>query len=138
MIVWVQMTGIVSSYFLLMGPLLIAYYRRVGGYWAALWATGCLMTFHAGAMVLEDLGVLRTAALFTQDPGSFYSARLYRYVSLLSLEGIYLMSFFAANVVATALREKDAAIDAAIREAERRRTGAMPTPASGPHPPAPG
>ena len=36
--VWLQLTGIVSSYFLIMGPVLIAGYRSWGDYWIAFCA----------------------------------------------------------------------------------------------------
>jgi hypothetical protein len=117
--VWLQLTGIVSSYFLIMGPVLIAGYRSWGDYWIAFCACSCFSTFHLGVVVAEDLGYLRPASLFVEDPGGLYSLRLFRWIALLSIEGVYSMVFWATNFTATSFREKDAALSEARRDVER-------------------
>jgi len=78
-IVWVQVTGTVSSYFLLMGPVAILGYRFFLGYRVGVVIALSFAISHVAAYVLETLGVLPIASLFVRDPGgSFAASRLLR------------------------------------------------------------
>ena len=115
---WIQLTGIVSSYFLIAGPLLIVAYRVFSGYWAAMWGTALLTTGHIALFLAEELHVLPPASLFV-DAGQVYSSPVFRWGALASITGIYSSVLWAANFTATAFREKDVALSAARKDVAR-------------------
>src|SRR5205823_6195515 len=54
--VWIQMTGSVSSYFLIVGFLLVLLYRLLFDYASGLTCVLAMMTFHTTAFALEGAG----------------------------------------------------------------------------------
>src|SRR5438445_1413741 len=54
--VWIQMTGTISSYFLIVGFLLILLYRLLFDYQSGVIAAGSMMALHTGAFALENAG----------------------------------------------------------------------------------
>jgi hypothetical protein len=118
-IVWIQLTGSVSSYFLFTVPLLILAYRLYGRYWLGLAAyiTGAVL--HAGAVALEEAGVLVPAALFADNPGAIYADPTFRISAALSIQFMLLAVFVLANVVSRALREKETELDIVQRNLDR-------------------
>ncbi|HSD88857.1 MAG TPA: protein kinase [Kofleriaceae bacterium] len=118
-ITWIQLTGSVSSYFLLVLPVLILAYRLYATYRLGLAAylVGAIM--HAGAIALEELGALHPAPLFVTDPGAMYSNQLFRIAATASLQLMFLAIFILANIVSRTLREKETALDVVQRNLDR-------------------
>ncbi len=129
--VWVQVTGTVSSYFLLVGPIFVFSYRLVIGYRAGLVAWFSLVACHVTAFALEELHVLRPAALFVSDPGAIYSSPMFRLAALASIQSVYCSTFFLSNFVSNSLREKDEALDEAREDVERLMEEGQPGRLSG-------
>lgn len=118
-IVWVQVTGSVSSYFLLVCPAVILGYRFFLGYRVG-WITFLgFALFHLGAFALEQLGVLRIASVFVRDPGGIYSSSAYRAAAMFSIQWVYLVAFGFANWMVGALAEKDEELRDARDDLER-------------------
>jgi len=118
-IVWIQVTGSVSSYFLLIGPVIILGYRFFLGHRVGVVIAASFAVSHIGAYVLETLGVLRVASLFVRDPGGIYSAPAYRFAAMVSILWVYLASFGFANWMFAALAEKDEELRDARDDLER-------------------
>jgi len=118
-VVWVQVTGSVSSYFLLVGPVLILAYRFFLGYRAGVVIAVSFAVCHVGAYVLETLGVLRIASLFVRDPGGIYSVPAYRFAAMTSILWVYVSSFGFANWMFAALADKDDELRDARDDLER-------------------
>jgi hypothetical protein len=128
---WVQLTGSVSSYFLLALPVLILGYRLYATYRLGLAAYLIGAAMHAAAVVLEVAGVLVPASLFTADPGVIYSEPLFRAAATVSLQLMFVTVFILANVVARALREKESELDVAQRNLDRAVAEVQPGRLSG-------
>jgi hypothetical protein len=109
--VWIQLTGSVSSYFLVILPLLILSYRLYGSYWQGVSAYVACAVMHAGAVVLEEVGVLQPAGLFVANPGAIYSDPLFRVAAAISIQFLFLGMFILANIVARTLRDKENELD---------------------------
>jgi tRNA A-37 threonylcarbamoyl transferase component Bud32 len=118
-VVWVQLTGSLSSYFLVALPVLVLTYRLFGTYRLALAAYLFGASLHLLAFVAEELGVLRTASLFTADPGAIYSEPLFRGAALSSVHVLFLAVFILGNIVARAMREKETELEVAQRDLHR-------------------
>jgi tRNA A-37 threonylcarbamoyl transferase component Bud32 len=108
--VWIQLTGTISSYFLIVGFLLILLYRLLFDYASGLTCALGMMIFHGGAFVLEAAGGLRPAALFVAAPLGIYDVPLFREAAMLSLLVGYGITFVAVNFLATTLHNKDVAL----------------------------
>jgi len=130
-VVWIQLTGTVSSYFLFAIPILVLIYRFFAGYRLGLIALLAGMGFHLGALVLEALGVLRHSSLFVDDPGAIYTAPMFRISAMVSIQFMYFATFILANVISVALREKEEALDVAQRNLERVAAEVQPGRLSG-------
>jgi tRNA A-37 threonylcarbamoyl transferase component Bud32 len=126
-VIWVQVTGTLSSYFLVAGLLLILVYRAILGYWSGLVMAIGMAALHLGACVLEELHVLRPAALFVSDPGALYAFSAYRVAAMLSIEFLYVFTFLGANYIVGALRAKEEALQEAradlVRAVDQARHG---------------
>jgi hypothetical protein len=118
-VVWIQLTGTVSSYFLIVIPVLILAYRLYGTYrlGLAVYIAGAVM--HGGAVLLEELGVLEPAALFVSNPGAIYGDPTFRISAALSIQFMFIAVFILANVVSRALREKETELDVVQRNFDR-------------------
>jgi hypothetical protein len=130
-VAWIQLTGSVSSYFLIVIPLLIMAYRLYATYWLGLvvYAVGAAM--HAGAVALEEFGVLKPAALFVANPGAIYSDPLFRVAAAISIQFMFLAIFILANVVSRTLREKENELDVVQRNFDRMIAEVQPGRLSG-------
>jgi tRNA A-37 threonylcarbamoyl transferase component Bud32 len=109
-IVWVQLTGTLTTYFVLVGALFVLWYRLYLGYLSAAICAGSLLAFHTGAVALELYGVLRPESLFTGELSSAYTVPVYQAIVIWSMVWIYWIMFLGANVVMNKLREKDRAL----------------------------
>ncbi|HUS65927.1 MAG TPA: serine/threonine-protein kinase [Kofleriaceae bacterium] len=114
-VVWVQVTGSVSSYFIMFGPMLVGIHRGYWGYRAGIISCAALMGLHGGAFVLEELGVLRPSSIFV-EAGGIYSLPHFRQAAILSIMSIHFGAFVGANFVINQLRRKDRALSEAQRE----------------------
>jgi serine/threonine-protein kinase len=118
-LLWIQLTGTVSSYFLAMALLLIVVYRLFDHTLGLV----CAVTFsllHAAIFIAENLGLLPYATLLVATPGG-YAAASFRAAAIGSILTTYGITFVAANLIARSLREKDEA----LREARRSLQKAM-------------
>jgi predicted Ser/Thr protein kinase len=108
--VWIQMTGSVSSYFLIVGFLLILLYRLLFDYASGLTCALAVTLLHTAAFALESAGVLRPASLFVAMPLGIYEVPLFRAAAMLSLLVGYVITFLALNFFASVLRHKELAL----------------------------
>lgn len=109
-LVWVQLTGSVTSYFMLALVLVILLYRLYVGYAIAAVFTGVTVAGHLLLVVLEQLGALRPESLFTGAPSQVYEVPAYQWLAITSITWVYLLAFLGANLVVNRLRQKDEAI----------------------------
>ena len=111
--VWIQMTGTISTYFLIVGYLLVLLYRLLFDYYTGLTCLVAMAVMHCGAFGLEELGLLRPASLFVAEPQGIYEVPLFRVAAMLSLVVGYAVTFLALNFFVTTLRSKEAALKTA-------------------------
>jgi serine/threonine protein kinase len=109
-VVWIQMTGSVSSYFLIVGFLLILLYRLLFDYATGLTCLLAIMALHTGVFVLETAHVLRPASIFVSPALGIYEAPLFRVAAMLSLLVGYSITFLALNFFVANLRDKEQAL----------------------------
>jgi serine/threonine-protein kinase len=109
-VVWIQMTGSISSYFLVVGFLLILLYRLLFDYASGLTCALGIAALHTTIFVLESVHVLRPASLFVSAPLGIYAAPLFRLAAMISLLVGYLITFLALNFFVATLRDKEAAL----------------------------
>ncbi len=119
LIVWVQATGSVTSYFLVTAFALLAVYRMFLGYWVALAVTASLVVFHSGAVILEMTGLLRPEALFVGHPSQVYTVADYHGFAIASITSAYVVIFLGLNAVANKMHEREQALAEVRREAAR-------------------
>ncbi|MBI4509320.1 MAG: serine/threonine protein kinase [Deltaproteobacteria bacterium] len=124
--VWIQVTGTVSSYFLLGGFLLLVLYRLFLGYSMGLWSAACVIFLHVGAFSLEELGILRPASLFVADLSALYSQPHFRVGALASIQFCYVLAFFTCGLLGDALRAKEVALLSARQHLQRATTECQP------------
>jgi hypothetical protein len=115
-VVWLQATGTLTSYFLIMGVVIIAGYRLAFGYLAGALALGMLAVLHTGAVALELAGVLKPEALFLGTYSPVYSVLEYRLLALSSILMVYWLTFVASSVAMNTLRARDLALAEARRQ----------------------
>ncbi len=112
-LVWVQATGIVSSYFLVM-PILIGFFYRIGvGYWSGLLATTTACVGHLALFGGEELGLVRSTSLFDDAFAAGLVPRAvltYRWMAMLSIGSLYWMTFVIGCAIAVVLREREVAL----------------------------
>ncbi|HTL37467.1 MAG TPA: serine/threonine-protein kinase [Kofleriaceae bacterium] len=130
-IVWIQLTGSVSSYFLIVVPVLILAYRLYATYRLGLIVYVLGAALHAGAVVLEGLHVLAPAPLFASNPGAVYDDPLFRVAAAVSIQFMFLAIFMLANLVSRALREKETELDVVQRNFDRMIAEVQPGRLSG-------
>lgn len=118
-VTWIQLTGSVSSYFLLIIPVLMLSYRLYGSYAFGLTTYVIGSVMQVGLVVLEEAGVLEPASLFLEDPGAMYSTTLFRWAAVVSLQFLFIAIFMLANVMSRSLREKETELDVAQRNLDR-------------------
>ncbi len=119
MMVWIQMTGTVTSYFLIMAILIILSYRVAHDYWLGLLCLATVVLLHVGAFTLEELHIFRPASLFVADPGAMYASKSYRVGALSSIFWCDVLTFFSANYLTELLREKDRVLSVMRRDLNR-------------------
>jgi hypothetical protein len=129
--VYIQITGSVSSYFVVVIPVLTLIYRFFLGYRQGVAVLAVGIAAHGAIMVMEELGVLRTAPLFTDGTGGLYAVPAYRLATLMSIYWLWLGTFIVANYISVALREKEEQLDVAQKNLERVAAEVQPGRLSG-------
>ncbi len=119
-VVWVQATGTLSSYFMVAGAMLVAAHRALLSWTMGVASLGILLALHGGAVALEELGVLARAPLYTSAPGAVYDAGAMRASVFLSIASVYGMTWLGGNLLVANLRATQRALD----NAERRLAAA--------------
>ncbi len=108
--VWVQASGSLTSYFLAAGPSFVFLYRWLYGYAIAVVMALAMSAFHTTAFALEKLDVLAPERLFVAPVGPEYSIPNYQLVLMGSFYGVVWFGFAAGNVIVDRLRERDRAL----------------------------
>ena len=103
-IVWIQITGSLSSYFLIVAFLLIGLFRFFINYRTGLIAAVAMYGFHLTAFILEEAGVIDRVALFRGDPGAVYASVEYRYAVFFSISWCYFIAVGGFNLIVHRLR----------------------------------
>jgi hypothetical protein len=122
-VVWIQLTGSLTSYFIIVGVVILHWYRFYFGFAAGAVATVALTLFHCGAIALELAGALSPEALFSGTPGGVYAVPMYKVIVIISVAWIYVLAFLGANGWTNKLREKDLALAEVRLEIERVAQG---------------
>jgi hypothetical protein len=110
-VVWIQMTGTLTSYFLGTIAVLAMLYRILGNYWCGL---ACLLTGAIGITVsyaLEEAGVLPRSSLFVHDVTAAVLPDVFRRTAVISLSTVMLICFVAMNLLARSLERSRAALE---------------------------
>jgi serine/threonine-protein kinase len=127
-IVWIQMSGTVTSYFIGTVILLALLYRFLCNYWCGL---ACFLTGLGGILIayaLETAGVLPRSSLFTTDVGAAALPDIYRRTALISITISFAVNFLGSNLLARSfargraeLARTQAALAAVVDEARLGR-----------------
>ncbi len=113
--VWIQITGTLSSYFMVAAAMLVAAHRALLSWTVGALSLGVLFALHGGAFLLEEAGVLTRAPLFLSAPGPVYETASMRWSVLLSITSVYAMTWMGANVLVWSLRTTERALASAER-----------------------
>lgn len=117
-LVWIQATGTLSSYFVLFGALVIVAYRLAFDFTTGAASALSMIALHAAAIGLELGGVLRPEALFAGAPSRVYQVQMYQWMAVTSIASVYVAAFVGANAYINKLREKEHALREVRREAD--------------------
>jgi hypothetical protein len=115
-LIWIQMTGSVTSYFIGTLVMLILIYRFVVNYWAGL---ATMLASTAGIAIcygLETAGLQRRSSLFVNDITLALLPEAYRSTAFISITTAFVMSFVLMNVFARSLESSRAALEEARAE----------------------
>ena len=96
---WLQMTGLVSSYFVAVVLFFVVLSRVVFDYRTCAYVAALLVTGHLGLFALEELEVLPSASLIAAGPGEFYQNTVVRIGVMASIVIAYIIAFAGTNAV---------------------------------------
>lgn len=114
-LVWIQVSGTLSSYFVVAGAMLVVLNRALLDWSMGVVGIVVLLVLHLGAFGLEELGVLDRAPLFRADAGPIYASAAMRWSVMGSLTTVYLATWMGANTLIATLRRTERALDRAER-----------------------
>ncbi len=123
-VVWIQVTGTLSSYFMVAGAMLVAAHRALLSWSLGVISLALLLALHGGAFALEELGVLERVPLFRAAPGPVYDAATIRASVILSIASVYVMTWLGANLLVATLRHTERALMTAERRLAAATEGA--------------
>jgi len=123
-LVWIQATGTLSSYFVLTGALLIIAYRLGSDVTVASAAAAAIIAFHFCAIVLEMAGVLTPEALFIGSASRIYDMDMYKWMAINSIMITYGIAYIGANAYVHKMREQEHALREVREEAAQIAAGA--------------
>jgi hypothetical protein len=115
-LIWIQMTGSLTSYFLGTLVLLIMLYRMVVNYWAALATLVASIAGVTTCYALEEAGILARSSLFVRDITTALLPDVYRSSALVSIATSVAIVFVLMNVMARALDKSRAELEEARAE----------------------
>jgi tRNA A-37 threonylcarbamoyl transferase component Bud32 len=122
--VWIQVTGTLTSYFVVAGALLAGFHRAVLAWRYGAISMGAIAAMHLGAFLLEEAGVLPRAPLFLEGPGPVYGSLGMRWSVMMSLLSVYGLTWAGMNILVTTLRETEGALARAERKLAEVAEGA--------------
>jgi hypothetical protein len=114
--VWIQLTGVVSSYFISMAAMLIVLFRFGFGWGAGMTALIVMSATHLGAFTLEHLGVLPGTSLLREPSRGLDAIPLFRSVAMWSILGTYVIAYVGASVAIARLRAQRRELERVRRE----------------------
>lgn len=117
--VWVQLTGTLTSYFLSAAVMLVVFYRSAFAWRHGVIVTGAMIACYGAALALEWTGVVRAASLFVEEPARIYASAELRAGVALSISLTFFAALMGANQIVLRMREADAALARARRELAR-------------------
>jgi serine/threonine-protein kinase len=128
-VAWIQVTGTLSSYFLVAAAMLVAAHRALLSWSAGVFSLAVLCAMHAAGFALEEADALARAPLFRSAPGPVYETAALRWSVLASIFSVYAMTWMGANVLMWSLRSTERALASAERRlaavAEGAREGRL-------------
>lgn len=123
-VVWLQLTGSLSSYFLFIGFMLITIYRCFVSYRIGLITTIGIALMHIGMVSFEELGWLTRASAFVQGSSPVYDSELMRLIAISTIAITYAGWFAGINLVMIHLRDTQLALQQAQERMVRIEDGA--------------
>src|SRR5687767_7788641 len=84
-LLWLQLTGTVSSYYIGAGLLITLLYRLACDYQTGLFVGAATLLGHFGLFFLEEAGVLQPASLFVEAPSGLYGSETFRWAAMWSM-----------------------------------------------------
>jgi tRNA A-37 threonylcarbamoyl transferase component Bud32 len=123
-IVWIQVTGTLTSYFVVAGALLAGFHRAVLSWRYGAISMSAIAAMHLGAFLLEEAGALPRAPLFLEGPGPVYGSLGMRWSVMMSLLSIYGLTWAGMNILVSTLRETEGALARAQRRLAEVAEGA--------------
>jgi serine/threonine-protein kinase len=115
-VVWIQLTGVVTSYFIMAAAVLIVLYR-----WGLGWASG-LSTYlttllgHVAAYLLEEASVLPRMSIMRDAGFGLDAIPAYRLVAMTSIVFCYTGAYAGACIVVSRLRAQRRELERVRRE----------------------
>ncbi len=128
-VVWIQVTGTLTSYFLVAGAMLVFVPRVFLDWKLGALSFAALVALHGGAFLAEELGILDRAPLFRDGAGPIYATASMRWSVITSIASVYLGTWVGANVLVATMRSTERALASAQRRlaavAEGARDGRL-------------
>jgi hypothetical protein len=128
-VVWIQVTGTLSSYFLVAGAMLVVVHRALLNWSLGAVSAAALFALHGGAFLAEELSLLDRAPVFRDGAGPIYATAAMRWTVISSVTSVYFMTWFGANVLLATMRKTERALASAERRlaavAEGAREGRL-------------
>jgi predicted Ser/Thr protein kinase len=115
-VVWIQLTGVVSSYFITMGGIQIMLYRWAFGWGAGMSTLVTMVVGHLGAFALEQLGVLPRTSLLREPANGLDAIPAFRGSAMTSIFGTYVIAYVGASIVIHRLRTQRRELERVRRE----------------------
>ncbi len=123
-VIWIQVTGTISSYFIIVGPLIFVVYRGFYSHRVGLAALISLFFWHFGAYAIEELGLVRAQSLFREPPTGLYADPQFRLTAMISIAWSYLFVFIGTNLFVNQLRSRERQLATAERRLALAAEGA--------------
>jgi serine/threonine-protein kinase len=114
-VVWIQATGTLSSYFMVAAAMLVVSNRALLTWSMGVVSVGAVLALHGGSFVLEELGVLSPAPLFRAGAGPVYQSPELRWSVIGSVSSVYVATWMGANVLIATMRRTERALASAQR-----------------------
>ena len=128
-VVWIQVTGTLTSYFLVAGAMLVFVPRAFLSWSMGALSVAALVALHGGAFVAEELGLLERAPAFRDGAGPIYATASMRWSVIASIVSVYVTTWIGANVLIATMRSTERALASAERRlaavAEGAREGRL-------------